>query len=96
MITKFNTFINECINIDEIFYDGDKIELRLKNDPTTYGQIESYDKKSRPFAIRYYYHKQYQGIKFANDMEQAKKKLKNILQQMSKISIKNYKNFVNK
>lgn len=93
MIKSFNIFINEDVQIDELFYDGDKIELRVKNDKSIYGQIESYDRKARPFEIRYYYKGQYQGIKYADDMEKAKIKLKKILNQMSKY-VKKYENFL--
>ncbi|NPV13207.1 MAG: hypothetical protein HPY57_15680 [Ignavibacteria bacterium] len=93
--------------VDDIFIanlDGEStFKLKVKDNPSVWGIIEKeYSKNLRKevFAIKYYWNNVYQDTKYADDMEQAKEKLKRILKQvLDKITnmkyIQTYKNFNN-
>lgn len=77
--------------LEEIFHGGDEIELRVKENPRIYGIIDKYEKKSRPFQIRYFYNNIYQSTNFADDMGKAKELLKTTLEQIMKEKENKYK-----
>jgi len=75
--------------VDDIFLvdlDGEStFKLKVKDNPNVWGIIEkeySKNQRNEVFAIKYYWNNVYQGIKYADDMEQAKEKLKRILKQV--------------
>lgn len=74
--------------IDDIFIadlDGEStFKLRVKNNPNIWGIIEKEYSKSRKeiYAIKYYWNKVYQDTKYADNMDEAKEKLKRILKKV--------------
>jgi len=82
-----------------IIKNPDKFKITNRDIPTIYGII--YEEKSpkrttQIFAIKYYWNDIFQDIKYADSMEEAKSKLKDIIIQMSKKKIEtSFENFCN-
>lgn len=70
------------MQIDELYLGPEHFKMWVHEHPQHYGEIEHFEKKSRPFQIRYYYDQQYQGTEFAGNIQEARQKLEIILQQL--------------
>ena len=76
---------------DDIFVantEGEsKFIIKIKTNPNIFGIIEkeySKDKTKQVFSIKYYWNKVFQDELYADTLEQAESKLKNILRQALK------------
>lgn len=75
---------------DEIFIAEDNIKITNRENPKIYGVIykESSPKRlNQIYAIKYYWNNKFQDIKYADDLEAAKKRLKDIIIHMSRKKI---------
>jgi phage terminase large subunit-like protein len=70
------------MNIQEIIIGVNNFELRIEEHPNIYGIIDKYGKDEKVFSIRYFINDIYQGTKFADTLQDAKIKLRDILQKL--------------
>jgi len=87
--------------IDDIYVfnkDGeDSFNMTVKNRPELFGTIKrdySKDKSELVYSIKYFWNKVFQDEKFADDVEEAKEKLKDILSKADQ-QIKHIQTFEN-